>query len=163
MQYIWAKSIYFCFLKQHLPFCSYMQYLCHSPFSLCSVGSWCTGTLYYSSTLKLTVSMVWMTWTHWRLARRTIMMIQMRYNLHLTAKDTIFYFNKVIELILSFYFLTSLGPSRVTDTWIIIKLYQILREKPQCLPFPWPSVCVYLRSSTYRIMTHILPNQFVFG
>lgn len=51
----------------------------------------------------------------------------------------------------------------MTDTWIIIRLYQILREKPQCLPFPWPSMCVYLRSSTYQIMTHILPNPFVFG
>lgn len=90
------------------------------------------------------------------------MMIQMRYKLHLTAKHTIFNFNKVIELILS-YFFTSVGPSWVTDTWIIIRLYQILREKPQCLPFPWPSMCVYLCSRTYQIMTHILPNPFVFG
>ncbi|KTG42904.1 hypothetical protein cypCar_00007502 [Cyprinus carpio] len=77
----------------------YLQYLSNGFFLMSLIGFWCTGTLYYSSTLKLTVSKAWMTWTHWRVARHTTVMIQMRYILPLT------------------------GPPRVTDTWIIIRLF----------------------------------------
>lgn len=57
-----------------------LLYISSSPrFILFCLGSWYTGTLSYGSTLKRMESKVWMTLTHWRLARRTTMMIQMRY------------------------------------------------------------------------------------